>query len=115
MRRAHIHVLQFRGVGVAHRTRPDDASKRGAIPLRERRALADEWKEYATRIMPKGAGQTQHVETRRAFYAGAAAMFGLMTGGLDADKEPTDLDVAYVESLNQELKQFLRDLDTGAA
>jgi hypothetical protein len=87
----------------------------GAIPLRERRALGDEWREYLTRIMPKDAPEVQRVETRRAYYAGASSMFFLMTGGLDADHEPTDLDVAYVESLHQELQQFARDLGEGRA
>jgi hypothetical protein len=87
----------------------------GAIPLRERRALRDEWAEFAKKILPAGAPEVQRTEMRRAWYTGAAAMFGLMTGGLDADHEPTDLDVAYVESLNQELVAFGRDLNRGRA
>lgn len=87
----------------------------GTIPLRERRALADEWAEFAKAVIPALAGPTQRSEMRRAWYAGAAAMFGLMTGGLDADSEPTDLDVAYVESLSQELTTFSRDLARGRA
>lgn len=87
----------------------------GAIPLRERRTLADEWRDFARQVVPQGAPDVQRVEMRRAWYAGAAAMFGLMTGGLDADHEPTDLDVAYVESLSQELAAFGRDLNRGRA
>lgn len=87
----------------------------GAIPLRERRALSDEWDSYAKDVLPKGAPMVQRVETRRAFYAGAGAMFSCVAGGLDADHEPTDLDVAYMESLHQELIQFSRDIATGAA
>lgn len=87
----------------------------GAIPLRERCSLAQEWDQFARNILPPNASEVQRVETRRAFYAGAATMFGLMTGGLDADHEPTDLDVAYVESLNQEIAAFSRDLAEGNA
>lgn len=88
---------------------------KGTIPLRERRALADEWREFDTRIMPGNAGREQRIEMRRAYYAGASSMFHLMTGGLDADSEPTDLDVAFVESLSQELAAFARDLGEGRA
>lgn len=87
----------------------------GAIPLRERRSLADEWRDFERRILPATAGPVQFVETRRAFYAGAQTMFNLVTGGLDADHEPTDLDVAYVESLFQEMQQFARAIAEGKA
>ena len=88
---------------------------KGAIPLRERRGLSDEWESYARDILPTAAPDVQKIETRRAFYAGAAAMFGLLTGGLDADSEPTELDVAFVESLSQEIAAFGRDLAEGRA
>jgi hypothetical protein len=87
----------------------------GVIPLRERRTLYDEWFEFARQCIPEQAPEVQRVEMRRAFYAGAAVLFSLVTGGLDADKEPTDLDVAYLESLNQELKLYSQDLSDGKA
>jgi hypothetical protein len=87
----------------------------GAIPLRERRSLSEEWTEFERTIIPKGAPLVQRVESRRAWYAGAASMLGLVSGGLDADKEPTDLDVAYLESIHQELVAFSRDLTEGTA
>lgn len=86
----------------------------GAIPLRERRTLADTYREFSG-VLPKGASEIQRVEMRRAWYAGAAGMFDLMTGGLDADHEPTELDISYVESLFQELQQFARQLEQGKA
>lgn len=92
-----------------------EAQTEGAIPLRERRSLADEWRDFERRILPQGAGPIQLLETRRAFYAGAQTMFNLITDGLDADSGPTDLDVAYVESLFQEMQQFARDIQGGKA
>ena len=90
-------------------------TREGTIPLRERRALADEWTEFERAVMPKGAPTVQRVEMRRAWYAGAAMMFALMTGGLDEDHEPTDLDVAYLSSLHRELAAFSDDLGRGKA
>ena len=87
----------------------------GTIPLRERRTLADEWKDFERQCIPERAGPGQRIETRRAWYAGAATMIALISGGLDADHEPTDLDVAYLESLSQELTAFSRDIGEGRA
>lgn len=42
-------------------------------------------------------------------------MFGLLTGGFDADSEPTDLDVEYVSSLLAEIQQFAADIAGGRA
>jgi hypothetical protein len=88
---------------------------KGAIPLRERRSLAEDWKEFARLVIPLGAPAMQVAEMRRSWYAGAASLFALVSGGLDADHEPTDLDVAYLESLNKELEQFARDIERGSA
>lgn len=81
----------------------------GAIPLRERRTLADEWKEFA-RTIPVGAPEVQRAEMQKAFYGGAVVMLSLLSNGLDANSEPTDLDVAYVESVSQELQAFVKSL-----
>jgi hypothetical protein len=89
----------------------------GTIPLRERRSLGEDWEEFASKILkPMGVrvGSVQYVETRRAFYAGATAMMSLMTD-LDPEKEPTDLDVAWLQSVHEELKQFARDVGAGKA
>lgn len=94
---------------------PSKPLKEGAIPLRERRSLAETWTEFERAVMPKGAPKEQHVEMRRAFYGGAASMLSLVSGGLDADTEPTDLDVAYLESIHQELATFANDIARGTA
>lgn len=84
------------------------------IPLRERRTLLEEWSSFL-RVIPANAPVVQVVECRRAFYAGAQALFILMTGGLDADSEPTDTDLQYMDALSQELQQFANDVATGKA
>lgn len=86
----------------------------GAIPLRERRSLAEEWTAFEKACLTM-APALQRTEMRRAFYAGAQSFFALMSGGLDADHDPTDLDVEYLECLNQELQTFCRDLAEGRA
>jgi hypothetical protein len=80
----------------------------GRIPLRERRSLAEEWETFNQNIIPKMAGPTQRAEMKRAFYAGAIVIFSLMSGGLDPDEEPTQLDIKYVDSLFEEIVEYTR-------
>lgn len=93
----------------------DDGLVEGTIPLRERRTLAQEWTQFERSVLPRVVGKVQRVETRRAWYAGAASMLALLSGGLDADHEPTDLDVAYLEALYQEIVAFSQALGEGKA
>lgn len=78
----------------------------GAIPLRERRSVEDEWRDLERATLPDEVGALQRAEMRKAFYAGAFSMFSLLTGGLDGGTEATELDLAYMESLNSELRRF---------
>jgi len=78
------------------------------------RSLGAEFRAWSASVLdPIGASGLQRQETRRAWYAGASAMFGLMAGatpggaGLD---DHDDEDAAYVEGLHQELRRFARDL-----
>lgn len=81
----------------------------GAIPLRERRTLADEWRDFSLTI-PARAPAVQRDEMRKAFYAGALSLLVLISGGLDADPDPTALDVAYLDALHRELSEFDPDV-----
>lgn len=94
---------------------PDPETTRpGAIPLRERPTLAEEWQSYSDRIVPKDAHEIQRIETKRAFYAGATRMFMVMTEGLDGGDDATELDIQYMDRLHMELIQFQRDVASGA-
>lgn len=84
-------------------------------PTVKRAPLAEYWQLYLREIVPEGAGFEQQTECRRAFYAGAQALLSCMTGQLEDGPDATDAEVAYVESLNQELKQFAADVAGGRA
>jgi hypothetical protein len=92
---------------------PSHRIPKGKIPLSMRPTLADQWSAYAAEVLPAGASDVQKIETKRGWYAGAAAMFGLLTGGLDEDSEPTEMDVEYMESIYQELNFFARQVKDG--
>lgn len=58
--------------------------------------------------MPPTASQTQIRETRKAFYAGAIALFSILLGkDLDhQEKEPTANDLKVMDEINEELINF---------
>lgn len=88
-------------------------ARTGAIPLRERRSVAEEWKEF-TKLIPEDAPDVQTQEMRRAFYCGATAVFGLMTD-LDGGSDATDLDLEYYVSIEKELEDFQEAIARGEA
>lgn len=94
---------------------PSKPLPRGTKPLDDRKTVKARFQEFADRIIQNAAPLVQKVEMRRAWYAGAEAMFGLITTYLDDDREPTELDIAYVDSLHQELLAFGKDLLEGRA
>lgn len=63
-----------------------------------------QWRSYLRKVIPDSAEVVQVVESRRAFYAGAAAMFA----AINRASEPEDEErcVADIEKLNHELLAF---------
>jgi len=68
--------------------------------------IGEAWASYAGAILDLiAAGAVQREETKRAFYAGAAAMFGAMLEAAELEEDPA---AARVESLDRELVDYLR-------
>lgn len=75
--------------------------------------LAEIWDSYRA-ILPPNASRTQVVETKRAFYAGAAAFFDLMSNA--AAGSPTDeAGAAAIEAIYQEAVAFAQSVAAGEA
>jgi hypothetical protein len=80
----------------------------GKLPQRR---VGEAWERYRRECIPNVAGAVQIEESRRAFYAGAAMLFDALTSGIPADgKEPTDEDMAVVESICAEFDEYLASL-----
>ena len=73
------------------------------------RYIAREWADYRERIMTPDAGIVQVRETRMAFYAGIEALMRVMFEQLDAGTSATDTDLAVMENIDAELRQFAKD------
>ncbi len=66
-----------------------------------------EWQDYWRAVEPKNAGETQRVETKKAFFAGAHALLQLIMGKLDpGTEEATDSDLKFMSELDAELQAF---------
>lgn len=77
--------------------------------------FAKTWERYATKVMPKQAGPVQMKETRRAFYAGGAALMNTILRVLSEGHEPTQEDYDALEDLNREFHAFTTDVEEGRA
>lgn len=86
-----------------------DARKRATHPIG---SISEAFESFRREILePIGAGDVQTVETRRAFYAGSAAIFGLVlkaAAELDADESEN-----YLVFIGEELEAWGRLLDDG--
>lgn len=69
-------------------------------------SIAKEWEIYRKKVVPANCSTVQLVETRQAFYAGAAVLFALLVTGISNDEEPTAADMAVVEELAKEIDRF---------
>ncbi len=69
-------------------------------------SIGEAWANYLANVLePAGAGDVQREECKRAFYAGAAAMFGAMLAAAELEEDPA---AARLEALDRELEDYLR-------
>lgn len=75
--------------------------------------IAKEWAEYCKQVVPKEAGYNQVKETKRAFFSGANALFHVIIKRLEPGQDATEADLKFMDSVDAELKQFLKDITEG--
>ena len=68
--------------------------------------LQKQWESFEKAVMPKGASLVQQQEMRRAFYAGASAMFGLVTDLGDDDADEGE-ECKILDGLQNECIEFM--------
>jgi biotin synthase-like enzyme len=61
------------------------------------------------------APQIQRQEMRRAFYAGASALFTIMTTQMTEGDEPQEADMNMMDDIHQELNDFSDAIGAGRA
>lgn len=80
-----------------------------------RRRMSEQWEDYSKRVLRSDAGFAQRMETRRAFYAGAAAIQSVVMKSLSPGAETTDEDLDVMQDLHLELEEFARVVREGRA
>lgn len=71
-----------------------------------------EWVEFAQAVLPKPCGRIQLTETRKAFYAGAAAMMKLVQSTAEL---PEDQAMNKLMEFGQEIQDFADQLEFQAS
>lgn len=80
----------------------------------ERLHIAEEWDQYARRVMPADAAENQRQELRRAFYAGAMSCTSLMTAAFISIPSAKEF-LRFMHGISKELKSFLGLVKEGRA
>lgn len=74
----------------------------------------EQWVLFERMVVPKSAGESQRLETRRAFYAGAEAMARILMV-ISAEGVSEDAGVQMLEGCHDELRRFARLVAEGKA
>src|SRR3990167_2905890 len=69
------------------------------------------WMGYRLLVVPKGAGAVQVEECRRAFFAGAQALFASIMTILDPGTEPTEKALKRMDAIDAELRAFAASVE----
>lgn len=69
--------------------------------------VKDLWDQFESAVLPKGCHPVQRVETRRAFYAGAWAMFNLSVQAADETPDTPAGEAAGAELMDRLHKECL--------
>ena len=73
-------------------------------------AINAAWRTYQREVIPRNAPAVQHEECRRAFYAGAVALFSLVMDA-SADPKSEEEGARVLDQLSQELQAYARAMD----
>ncbi len=66
--------------------------------------IGEAWASYLTNVVPAAASDAQREELKRAFYAGAAAMYDGIFTAVDGDGG----ELERLEAIDRELADYLR-------
>lgn len=76
--------------------------------------IAVAWEGFAQAVLPDDVPEIQRKEMRRAFYAGAWAMW-LLAANIGSAAISEDAGIQMFEDWNQELQRFQTDVKEGRA
>ena len=75
--------------------------------------IAMAWADYRKKVVHPDAEDIQVKQTRKAFYAGGAAVLTSMMQAMGPGRDSEDSDVVILEKLLMELRDHLRAVNEG--
>lgn len=81
----------------------------------KRAIIAEQWDQYARKVLPANCHPVQRQETRWAFYAGGRALMASMMEHVSPGAEMTANDLTFMADLNSELEEFCLKVQAGTA
>lgn len=76
-----------------------------------RRRILEEWNAFRSKVLPADISEIQHIETRRAFYAGAIACFSIINR--ITEQTPDEEGMQLFDELALEFGKYAEDLRSG--
>ena len=76
----------------------------------EGRLIEAGWEIMRTMVLPPNVPTVQTTEMRKAFFMGAQHLFASIMGIMDADREPTESDMARMYLIYNELEAFRKEV-----
>lgn len=77
------------------------------------RPIERQWRSFLERVLPAQAGEVQRREMKRAFYAGAQALYGTLMGGLTPGDDVHEPDLQMMANIHDDLERFGQDVSAG--
>lgn len=77
--------------------------------------VEEAWNSYVQDVLPAGLSKSsvQYKETKRAFYGGARSLLDSLVKVFGPGAEPTESDMLIMDGVDEELKQFYKDVVAG--
>lgn len=75
------------------------------MPKTDARTIGEQWASYQAEVVPTVASDVQREECKRAFYAGANAMFSAVMAAMAYDDTAA---AARLQALDREMRDFIR-------
>jgi len=77
--------------------------------------IEDAWRSFERAVLTPSAPAIQRTEMRRAFYAGAQALFTGILSMLDPGADATEADLGKMDAIQAELLAFAQSVRDGRA
>lgn len=76
----------------------------------KRQFVLEKWNEFSQTVLPPNCSETQRVEMRRSFYAGAISLWNTLFANLHPGTEPGPTDLVMMDDLKDEFDEYRKRL-----